>query len=156
MHRFKDLVVFELPRLTRGGISPMVRTMDQLLAYGVRLHSVSEPWWVPDSEVSKLIMTVLAFAGKMESDHISTRVTAAIRRKKEEATPDHPFVWGAGARALVRMRPDLPAQVVALRAENTPWTTIATALGISVSSAKRLARMGLKAQQTGPGAEAAR
>ncbi len=153
MHQFKDVVVFELSRLTRGGISPMVRTIDQLLNYGVRIHSVSESWWTSDNEASKLIMVALAYAGKMESDHISSRVKAAVKRKRDEATAEHPFVWGAGSRALLRTRPELPAQVAALRAESKPWASIATALGISVSSAKRLARMGLLAQPHAPQAE---
>ncbi len=144
LHRFKAIVVFKFDRLSRREVmvtGDVVDIIKKLQSYGVQVFSTAEEWWDPKNPVAPIILMALSWAASMESKSISIRVTSAIDRKKKEAKAAHaPFVWGAGHYALARTRPELPGQVAALRSEGQTWVAVSKALGISVSSAKRLVR----------------
>jgi DNA invertase Pin-like site-specific DNA recombinase len=81
-----DLVLFwALDRLTREGMFPTVRYLQQLATYGVAFHSYTEPHLNTDSEMLRdIVLAVLSSLAKQESEKISTRVKAGMARAQAQ------------------------------------------------------------------------
>ncbi len=142
LHRFGNLVVFKLDRLSRGGIVPTFSLLRTLHDSGVRVHSVAEPWWDPSSPVHEVILAVLAFAAQIESQSISERVSAGITRKRVEAERrGEPFYWGRARTSPLRKDPQLPTKALRLREGRRSWTQVAQALGIGRTTARRMCHL---------------
>ncbi len=139
MHRFQILIVFRLDRLTRGGIPEMFRVLKALQGAGVRVYSVSEAWWDPAAPTAELILAVLAWAAEFESRAIGERVAAGIAaRRAEAARRGRPFLWGRARVSTLARDPELPTQVLKLRAAGRSWSQVARTLGVSRTTARRL------------------
>lgn len=81
---FNVLLIWSLDRLSREGIGPMVRYMDQLRATGVRVMSHQEPWVDTDSPVWDLLLAVFAWVAQQERQRIGERVRAGQARAKAQ------------------------------------------------------------------------
>lgn len=147
MKQFRAVVVFKLDRLTRSGIRAMFTVIDKLGAYGVRVYSVTDSWFDPANPAYEMILSALAFAADLESRAISERVKAAIARKRKDEGDG--FVWGQGHFSLLRQRPTLTREARELRETGLSWAEVGRRLGVSPSTAKRAATMGLLALTDG-------
>jgi DNA invertase Pin-like site-specific DNA recombinase len=63
---FDVLLIWSLDRLSREGIGPMVRYMDQLRTTGVRVQSHQEAWVDTSSPVWDLLLAVFAWVAQQE------------------------------------------------------------------------------------------
>ncbi len=81
---FDVLLIWALDRLSREGIGPMIRYMDQLRAAGVRVQSHQEPWVDTASPVWDLLLAVFAWVAQQERRRIGERVRAGQARARAE------------------------------------------------------------------------
>ncbi len=81
---FDTLLIWALDRLSREGIGPMVRYMDQLRAGGVRVMSHQEPWVDTASPVWDLLLAVFAWVAQQERQRIGERVRAGQARARAQ------------------------------------------------------------------------
>jgi DNA invertase Pin-like site-specific DNA recombinase len=118
---FDVLLVWALDRLSREGIGPMVRTMEQLRTASVRVLSHQEPWLDTVSPTAELLLAVFAWVAKQERERIAERVRAGIARARA-----HGVRLGRPRRAV-----DVAA-VRERRARGESWRKIARALRASL------------------------
>ena len=71
-------------RLTREGIAPTLRYLEQLRAADMRVVSHQESWLDTDSPMWELFVAVSAFWAKLERQRISERVRAGHARAKAQ------------------------------------------------------------------------
>jgi DNA invertase Pin-like site-specific DNA recombinase len=129
--RGRRLYVFRLDRLTRTGIADTLTTLDELRANGVEVVSVADGFDLngPHAEV---IITVMAWAAKMERLATAERIAAARERIEAEGGR-----WG---RPRCMSRADVE-RALALRGAGRSVRAIAVALKIPKSTlARALAR----------------
>ncbi len=81
---FDVLLIWSLDRLSREGIGPMVRYMDQLRAVGVRVQSHQEPWVDTSSPVWDLLLAVFAWVAQQERRRLGERVRAGQARARAQ------------------------------------------------------------------------
>jgi len=81
---FDILLIWSLDRLSREGIGPMVRYMDQLRAAGVRVQSHQETWVDTSSPVWDLLLAVFAWVAQQERQRIGERVRAGQARARAQ------------------------------------------------------------------------
>ena len=150
LHRFGNVIVFKLDRLSRGGVVPTFQLLQTLHDHGVRVYSVSESWWDPDNAVHEAVLAILAFATRIESESIAERVSAGIARKRAEALErGEPFLWGRARTSPLRRAPHLPAKAVQLRKDGLSWAETAQTLGVGRTTARRLYHLGLASTVNG-------
>lgn len=150
LHRYVNLVMFRLDRLSRGGITEMFRLLKTLEGYGVHIYSVNEAWWDPDAPTAELILAVLSWAARFESESIGARVSAGIAAKRAEAgRRGEPFLWGRARVSALTRNPDLPLEAVALREKGLSWTRLAGDLEVGRTTARRLYQIGRARQKAG-------
>ena len=82
--RFSQVIVWKMDRLSRAGVKHVLDVLDYLKKYGVSVVSITEPYLSTDSPMSELVLLILAWCAKMESQDISKRVKAGIERFKKE------------------------------------------------------------------------
>jgi DNA invertase Pin-like site-specific DNA recombinase len=129
---FDVLLVWALDRLSREGIGPMVRTIEQLRGARVRVLSHQEPWLDTAAPTAELLLAVFAWVAKQERERIAERVRAGIARARAQG---------------VRLgRPRRAVDVAAVRerrAKGESWRRIARALRIPTSTLRRCAKIPL-------------
>jgi len=81
---FDVLLIWSLDRLTREGIGPMIRYMDQLRAGGIRVLSHQEPWVDTASPVWDLLLAVFAWVAQQERQRTGERVRAGQARARAQ------------------------------------------------------------------------
>lgn len=81
---FDVLLIWSLDRLSREGIGPMSRYMDQLRTAGVRVQSHQEPWVDTASPVWDLLLAVFAWVAQQERQRIGERVRAGQARARAQ------------------------------------------------------------------------
>lgn len=79
---FDLLLIWSLDRLSREGIGPMTRYMEQLRAAGVRVQSHQENWVDTSSPVWDLLLAVFAWVAQQERQRIGERVRAGQARAR--------------------------------------------------------------------------
>ncbi len=82
--QFDVLLIWSLDRLSREGIGPMTRYMDQLRGAGVRVMSHQESWVDTASPVWDLLLAVFAWVGQQEQQRIGERVRAGQARARAQ------------------------------------------------------------------------
>jgi DNA invertase Pin-like site-specific DNA recombinase len=71
---FDVLLIWSLDRLSRDGVGPIVRRLDQLRAAGVRVMSHQESWLDTGGPVGERLVAVFAFLARLERERIGERV----------------------------------------------------------------------------------
>ena len=79
---YDRLMVWELSRLTRRGIGPLLSQIQQFEAQGVRVYSIREPWAGDDGPARELLVAILAWAARWEREMISARTKSAMASRK--------------------------------------------------------------------------
>lgn len=79
---YDRLMVWELSRLTRRGIGPLLNLIQQLDAKGVRVYSRSEPWVGDDGPTRDLLVAILGWVSRWEREMISSRTKSALASRK--------------------------------------------------------------------------
>jgi DNA invertase Pin-like site-specific DNA recombinase len=84
LRHYDVLLIWSLDRLTREGIGPMLRYLDQLRAAGVRVMSYRESWLDTSSPVWELLLAVFAWVAQQERQRIGERVRAGQARARAQ------------------------------------------------------------------------
>ncbi len=139
------LLIWSLDRLSREGIGPTMRYLDQLHAAGVRVQSHQEPWLDTDSPVWPVLVAFSAWWAQQERLRIGARIRAGQARARREGKR-----LGRPARAV-----DVE-DVVRRRAAGETWRRLAKSLKVPTRTLRRYAaRAGQKPQANfapgGPG-----
>jgi len=82
--KFEAVLVWDLDRLTRGGIARFFNIADTLRQCGVRILSYRQSWTDTPSELQPLLFSVFAWFAEQESKKISERTKAGMERAKAE------------------------------------------------------------------------
>lgn len=144
--RADTLMVWALDRVCRGGIEAafaFLRELEQHL--GADLYSLQEPFLCTagtDRQTRELMIALLSWLAKWESERKSERLKATVRtRRNRAAAIGQRAGWGGGARGSrggVLASAEDVARVVALKAEKKSVRAIAAATGLSKSQVQRL------------------
>ena len=78
--RFDTLLVWALDRLSREGISATLEIVDRLGRSGVRVVSLQEGWSEVDGPLRELLLSIVAWVARMESERRSERTKAGLAR----------------------------------------------------------------------------
>jgi putative DNA-invertase from lambdoid prophage Rac len=79
---FDRLMVWELSRLTRRGIGPLLHLLLELEREKVRVWSRSETWVQDDGPTRELLLAILGWVAKWERDMISSRTKSALASRR--------------------------------------------------------------------------
>jgi DNA invertase Pin-like site-specific DNA recombinase len=85
--RFDAVLVWDLDRLTRGGIARFFNIADGLRQSGVRVVSYRQSWTDAPSDFQPVLFSIFAFFAEQESKKISDRTKAGMARVR--ATGKH-------------------------------------------------------------------
>lgn len=80
--QFSQVLVWDLDRLTRGGIARFFNIVDTLRNSGVQVISYRQSWTDTPSELQPLLFSVFAFFAEQESKKISERTKAGMERAR--------------------------------------------------------------------------
>ncbi|PYO55335.1 MAG: resolvase [Candidatus Rokuibacteriota bacterium] len=123
---FDTLLIWALDRLSREGIGPMTRYMDQLRAAGVRVLSYQEPWLDTGGPVGDLLIAIFAWVADQERKRIGERVRAGQARAR-----------AAGVHLGRKPRPVDAEEIRRRRAAGQGWRRIARAMKTPTSTLRR-------------------
>lgn len=90
--RVQKLYVFRLDRLTRSGIRDTLEVVDELKRYGCELITITDGFDL-QGPAAEVILSVMAWAAKMELLAKNERIAAARERLAREGKP-----WGRPSR----------------------------------------------------------
>jgi len=76
--------IWSLDRLSRQGIHATLDYMKRLTSKGVRLRSFKESWLDSTSPCYEIMVSCMAFGAKLELDRLIERVSAGIKRARQE------------------------------------------------------------------------
>ena len=80
--KFEQVLVWDLDRLTRGGIARFFNIVDTLRNSKVQVVSYRQGWTDTPSELQPLLFSVFAFFAEQESKKISDRTKAGMERAR--------------------------------------------------------------------------
>ncbi len=120
---FDALLVWSLDRLTREGIAPMLRYLEQLRSVGVRVVSLKEAWVDSASPTWDLLVAVFAWVAKQERERNGERIRAGLARARAQGVRLGRKPWLVDVVELQRRR-----------AAGQGWRRIARALKVPVST----------------------
>ncbi len=123
---FDVLLIWSLDRLSREGIGPMARYMEQLRQGGIRVMSYQEPWVDTASPVWDLLLAVFAWVAQQERQRIGERVRAGQARARAEGVR-------LGRKTRVVDLQDLQVR----RAQGQGWRRIARAMRVPTTTLRR-------------------
>ncbi len=125
---FDTLLVWALDRLSREGIGPMVRYLDELRGVGIRVLSYQEPWLDSAGPAGELLLAVFAWVAQQERQRIGERVRAGQARARAQG-------------AHIGRRPRLVdvEEIRRRRAAGDGWRRIARALKVPMTTLRRKA-----------------
>jgi DNA invertase Pin-like site-specific DNA recombinase len=123
---FDVLLLWALDRLSREGIGPMARYMEQLKQGGVRVMSYQEPWVDTASPVWDLLLAVFAWVAQQERQRIGERVRAGQARAR-----------AAGVRLGRKTRVVDLQDLQVRRAQGQGWRRIAKAMRVPTTTLRR-------------------
>ena len=78
--RFDVLLVWSLDRLSRQGPLPTLEIMHSLGRHGVQIFSYMEQWTEATGELRDLLISIVGWVAKMESNRRSERTKAGLAR----------------------------------------------------------------------------
>ena len=121
---FDVLLIWSLDRLSREGIGPMVRYMDQLQATGVRVQSHQETWVDTSSPAWDLLLAVFAWVAQQERRRIGERVRVGQARARAQGVHIGRKPRAVDVEEVRRRRADGQGWRRIARALKTPMTTL--------------------------------
>jgi len=93
-----DIVVFwSLDRFTREGTLATLKYLEFLESYGIRWHSLKEPWIDNSGPFGDVIISLIATLARQERVRLSERIRSGMNRAKNGGTK-------AGDRLAARLR----------------------------------------------------
>ncbi|MHB8651516.1 MAG: recombinase family protein [Gaiellaceae bacterium] len=133
------LAVWALDRVTRGGIEATLAFIRELEDHlGASLFSLQEGWAssaTQDRATRELVVSMMAWVAKQESDRKSARVRAKVETKRNRANAlGQSAKWGRGVLAT----PEQLARAGTMLAEGNSVRNVAKATGMSKSVVSRL------------------
>jgi len=131
--RFDTVRIWALDRLSREGIAPMLRYLEQFEAAGVRVLSLRESWLDTKSPVTPLLIAVLAWVAEQERARIRERVVAGVRRAQKHGTRSGKAIGRPPC--LTSLLP-----LLKLREKGLSIPACAQKLGVSETTVKRALR----------------
>jgi DNA invertase Pin-like site-specific DNA recombinase len=124
--QFDVLLFWSLDRLSREGVLPTLRYLEQLSSYGVQWRSLQEPWFDSCGAFKDAIISIMATLARQERVRLSERVKAGLQRVRARGTQ------------LGRPRVEVNReQIAALRASGLSWQAVAARLGCARATARR-------------------
>lgn len=84
LREFDVLLIWALDRLSREGIGPMVRYMEQLRGAGVRVMSYQEPWLDTGGPIGDLLVAIFGWVAQQERRRLGERVRAGQARARAQ------------------------------------------------------------------------
>ena len=78
--RFRILLVWALDRLSREGVAATLEIIGRLGRYGVKVLSLQEPWTEVEGPMQELLLSIVAWVARMESNRRSERTRAGLAR----------------------------------------------------------------------------
>lgn len=140
------LMVWALDRVCRGGIEAAFAFLGELEQHlGADLYSLQEPFLSTagsDRQTRELMVALLSWLAKWESERKSERLKATVRTKRNRAAAlGRRAGWGGGARGSsggVLASAEDVERVRALKAAGKSVRAIAAELGLSKSQVQRL------------------
>jgi DNA invertase Pin-like site-specific DNA recombinase len=133
---FDVVVVWALDRFTREGVLETFEYIRDLTRYGVQFESYTEAHFRTTGLAGELMLAISAWIAKQERLRIIDRVNAGIARAKLHGTKSGAAI---GRPKIVFDR----LQVAELRNAGRSWQQIATALGASVRTVRRVYERGV-------------
>lgn len=138
--RADTICVWALDRVTRGGIESTLAFLRELEEHlGAALFSLQEPWAssaTQDRTTRELIVSLMAWVAKAESDRKSARVRAKVETKRNRsAVLGVSARWGRGILASAEQ-----VQAVMELKGKASVRAISAQVGLSKSSVARLLR----------------
>ena len=85
--RFQVVLVWSLDRLSREGSLAILKLVDRLKHYGVRVLSYQESWTEAPGELADILYAITGWVAKMESQRRSERTKAGMERAQKEGKP---------------------------------------------------------------------
>jgi DNA invertase Pin-like site-specific DNA recombinase len=82
--RFQILLVWALDRLSREGVAATLEIIGRLGRYGVKVLSLQESWTEAEGPMQELLLSILAWVARMESNRRSERTKAGLARAVSE------------------------------------------------------------------------
>ena len=79
-HRFDAVLVWSLDRLSREGALAILKLVEKLSMYGVRVLSYQESWTEAPGELAELLYALTGWVARMESQRRSERTKAGLAR----------------------------------------------------------------------------
>lgn len=81
---FDVLLVWALDRLSREGVAATLEIINRLGQYNVKVISLQESWTEVEGPLQELLLSVVAWVARMESERRSERTKAGMERAKAE------------------------------------------------------------------------
>ena len=82
--RFQILLVWALDRLSREGVAATLEIIERLGQYGVKVLSLQESWTEVEGPIQELLLSIVAWVARMESNRRSERTKAGLARAVSE------------------------------------------------------------------------
>lgn len=82
--RFQILLVWALDRLSREGVAATLEIVSRLGRSGVRVLSLQESWTEVEGPMQELLLSIVAWVARMESNRRSERTKAGLARAVAE------------------------------------------------------------------------
>lgn len=96
--RFDRLVVWEMSRLTRRGIGPLLSLLNEFGSYGVEVVSLREPYLSTEGPTRDLLIAILGWVSKWERDRISARTKSKLSQLRGKTRLGQPQLCECGHR----------------------------------------------------------
>ncbi len=80
--RFQILLCWALDRLSREGVAATLEIINRLAQYKVKVWSLHESWTQVEGPLQELLLSIVAWIARMESERRSERTKAGLERAK--------------------------------------------------------------------------
>ena len=80
--RFQVLLIWSLDRMSRQGPAAVLDIVDRLSHLGVTLVSIQEPWIEVGGEMRDLLLSIVGWVARWESQRRSERTRAGLQRAR--------------------------------------------------------------------------
>ena len=82
--RFQILLVWALDRLSREGVAATLEIIERLGRYRVKVLLLQESWTEAEGPMQELLLSIVAWVARMESNRRSERTKASLQRAVAE------------------------------------------------------------------------
>jgi len=85
--KFDVVLVWALDRLSREGSLAILKLIDRLKQYGVRVISYQESWTEAPGDLADVLYAIAGWVARMESQRLSERTKAGMKRAMANGKP---------------------------------------------------------------------